>query len=196
MKKIMILMLVLMLAVVAALPVQARTHTFAVAWSLSLPTGNTYDFNRNLCWRGINVDYLHYYRPTLAWGVNVGYSIFVQNDDQTLYGENFAITSDRWTYINAVPIYLNAQKIWGEKRTGQIFAGMNAGTAWIEQKETVGLYSTKRSQWMLALAPEVGYNFSWDIWLDYASLRYNYFFEAGEMPAQSWLELRLGFRFD
>lgn len=196
MKKILVLGLVLMLLVLAAVPAQAGKHSFAVAWSLSLPTGNTYDFNRNLCWRGINVDYLYFYRPTLAWGVNAGYSIFVQNDGNTYYGENFAVTSDRWTYINAVPIFLNAQKIWGDKKKSQIFAGLNGGTAWIEQKITVGIHARKDSRWLFGLAPEVGYNFHPSIWLDYASLRYNYFFESGEMEAQSWLELRLGFRFD
>lgn len=196
MKKMMILVLAIMLAVVAALPVQARTHTFGAAWSFSVPTGNTHDFNQNVCWRGINVDYLHFYRPDLAWGVNAGYSVFVQNDGDTFFGENFAITGDRWAYINAVPVFLNAQKLFGKRKDGQFLLGLNAGTAWVEQKLTLGIYSTRNSRWLLGLAPEVGYNFAWNVWLDYATMRFNYFFESGDMPAQSWLELRFGFRFD
>lgn len=191
-----IAVLFLLLVMTLAVPAEAARNTFGVSWSLSVPTGDTRDFVENISWRGFNLEYKSFFRDDASWGFNGGYNVFSQEQDRTFQGENFAVTGLHWTYINTVPLYLSYHKYFGNKREGNLFVGMNAGTAWLEQRRTLGLYETKESNWHLGFAPEVGYNFPWDAFLGYASLRFNYLLEAGDVPSQTWLELRLGFGLD
>jgi hypothetical protein len=195
MKKINVLVL-LFVAVFTVQPVLAGNNTFGASWSLALPTGNTKDFTSPLSARGFNLEYQNFFRTDTAFGVNIGYNVFTEEQDQTFVGENFAVTGLRWHYINTVPIYASLHKFFGNNRDGRFFVGLNAGTAWLEQRMTLGLYEFKDSNWHLGLAPEVGYNFPWDSFLGYASLRFNHLFKAGDIENQGWFELRLGFGLD
>jgi len=197
MKNFRILLLVA-LVVLAASPASSQpgNSTVGLAWSLTMPTGDMKEFTDDFSLRGVNLEYRRFKRSDLAFGLNVGFNVFNDDKDNTFIGENFAVTGQRWTYINTVPIYASVFKFSGNKRDGRMFFGANAGTAWLEQRNTLGLYETVESNWHLALAPEIGYNFPWDDFLGYASVRYNYLFEAGEVPAQGWFELKLGFGLD
>lgn len=196
MKKIMILVLLVMSTVMTASLTQAGNNTFGVAWSLALPTGDTKDFTDSFSFRGANLQYRGFFRTDLAWGLNVSYNVFSKEYDNTYYGDNFAVTGERWTYINTVPIYLSGHKYFGNKRDGRFFLGMNGGAVWLEQRMTLGLYEQEESNWHLGLAPEIGYNFPWDSFLGFGSVRFNYLLEAGDVPSQSWFEFLLGFGLD
>ena len=196
MKKILILVLLGMSAALVALPVQAASRTYGIAWSLAAPTGNTKDLTKPISARGFNLEYRDFFRKDMAWGINLGYNVFVEEHDNTFYGDNFAVTGMRWSYINTVPIYLSCHKFFGNNRDGRVFVGLNMGTAWLEQRQTLGLYEVKDSNWHFGLAPEIGYNFPWDAFLGYGSIRFNYLNQAGDVPDQSWFELRLGFGLD
>jgi hypothetical protein len=192
----LLLGLVIMLAVSMTGTALAARNTIGVSWSLSVPTGDTRDFVKNVSWRGINLEYKGFFREDASWGFNAGYNVFAQDQDKTFVGENFAVTGNHHTYINTVPLYLSGHRYFGNRRDGRFFVGMNAGTAWLEQRRTLGLYEVKESNWHLGLAPEVGYNFPWNSFLGFASLRFNYLLEAGDVPSQSWFELKLGFGLD
>lgn len=197
MKNFRILLLVALFALLA-LPASAQhgNSSFGLAWSLSMPTGDMKDFCDDFSLRGFNLEYRRFQSTDLAFGINAGFNVFNEEQDDTFIGENFAVTGNRWTYINTVPIYASVFKFKGNKRDGRFFFGGNAGVAWLEQRHTLGLYETKEDNWHLAVAPEVGYNFPWNAFLGYASLRYNYLFEAGDVPSQGWIELKLGFGLD
>jgi len=198
MKNFRILLLVALIALAASPAAsQPGNSSFGLAWSLSLPTGDMKEFTDDFSLRGFNLEYRRFQRSDLAFGLNVGYNVFNEEQDDTFIGENFAVTGKQWTYINTVPIYASVFKFSSSnKRDGRFFFGGNAGTAWLEQRRTLGLYETKEDNWHLAVAPEVGYHFPWDAFLGYASVRYNYLFEAGEVPAQGWIEIKLGFGMD
>lgn len=196
MKKI-ILILVLLVATGTALPASAGNDSFGLAWGVSLPAGNTNDFISKVSFRGAVVEWRHNYRRDAAWGLNVGWNVFNKSANETLEWDNVAVTGNIYRYINAVPIYAGWYKSFGEdRRDKRMYLGLNAGTAWIERRADVGLYSFDESNWHFAVAPEVGLHLPWDSFLGYLALRYHYAFEAGTFGAEQWLELKVGFGFD
>ena len=156
----------------AALPptadVRADNNTFGIAWGVSVPAGDTRDFISRMSFRGSTVQF-----------------------------PNGAITGKRWHFINAVPIYAGWFKYFnGDKRSSRFYAGMNAGTAWIERRTEISLYALTDTNRHFAVAPEVGWQLPWDSFLGYVGARYHYAFKAGDTRAQQWFEFKIGFGLD
>ena len=183
----------LLLLLTLAPPAGAGQREFGVSWNIAMPLGDTADFTKNLSLRGITVDYHAFRSHTTSWGLNVGWTVFTENPDDTLVGDGYAITGQRWNYINAVPIYVSGFHYWGQKRQTSYFAGANLGAVWAEYRTTVGLYNFQDQAWHFAVAPEIGMRLPMSSFLGFISLRYHLLMKSGEIDTQSWLELRIGF---
>jgi hypothetical protein len=191
------LLLACLLVLLAAGPARADGSAFGLAWGVSLPTGDTGDYVSKVSFRGASVEYRHYYRPDATWGLNVGWNVFNERTDETLVLGDVAATGRIWRYVNAVPIYAQwATTFSTDRRASRFFAGLNAGTIWIERRTDMGLWRLDDKTWHPALAPEVGVHLPYDSILGFVSLRYHYAFKAGDAEAQQWLELRIGFSMD
>jgi len=167
------------------------------AWGISVPTGATKDFTSGVSFRGMSVEWRNFYMRDAAYGINVGWNVFNETDDSTVFFDNAAITGKRWHYINAIPIYGAWYKYFSDdKRSSRFYAGINAGTAWIEQRTEMSLYQLTEDNWHFAVAPEVGMNLPWDSFLGYVAARYHYAFKTGDMEAQQWIEFKIGFGLD
>jgi hypothetical protein len=196
MKRFFVLLgLLLILMPVSA--VRAGNSTFGIAWGISVPTGDTNDFISKVSFRGMSVEWRNFYMRDAAYGINVGWNVFNQTDDETMYFTNGAVTGKRWHYVNAIPIYGSWFKYFSDdRRSSRFYAGINAGTAWIERRTEMGMYQLTEDNWHFAVAPEVGWNLPWDSFLGYVGARYNYAFKAGDMEAQQWIEFKIGFGLD
>jgi len=177
---------------------QAQAQSsFGMSWSLTVPTGNTKDFNKSMSFRGFNFEYRDIQSTSWGWGINAGYNVFADDYTDTYNRDNFAITGLRSHYINTVPIYAAAYKYFGNSRkNGRWYVGLNGGTAWLEQRVTLGLYELKEDNWHLSVAPEVGYHLPWDSFIGHISARYVMVNSAGNTDTQSWFEFRIGFGLD
>jgi len=145
----------------------------------------------------MSVEWRNFYMRDAAYGINVGWNVFNETDDSTVFFDNAAITGKRWHYINAIPIYGAWYKYFSDdKRSSRFYAGINAGTAWIEQRTEMSLYQLTEDNWHFAVAPEVGMNLPWDSFLGYVAARYHYAFKTGDMEAQQWIEFKIGFGLD
>ena len=192
-----IVLLGLLLILQPASAVRADNSVFGIAWGLSVPTGDTNDFISNISFRGASAEWRNFYMRDAAYGINIGWNVFNDTDDSTVNFENAAVTGKRWSYINAVPVYGGWFKYFSDdKRSSRFFAGMNAGGAWIERRMDVGFVSIQEDNWHFAVAPEVGWQLPWDSFLGYVGARYHYAFKAGNMEAQQWLEIKIGFGLD
>jgi hypothetical protein len=192
------LFLVLLLLVVCSLSTsvaQARGDSFGMSWSSAIATGNTSDFVSGFQARGINVEYRKRVNSNYLWGLNVGYNVFAETGNSTVNMNHVQATGIWGKYVNTVPIYLAAFYEFGpyQARSGRFYVGMNAGTAWLEQRATLSSFALENDNWHMAVAPEIGYHLPWNSFVGHVSVRYNYVFEAGETEAQSWLEFRVGF---
>jgi len=190
-------MLGLLLILLSSGSALADNNAFGIAWGISVPTGDTHDFIPRMSFRGASAEWRNFYMRDSAYGFNVGWNVFNQSNDGTVYYENAAVTGKRWNYVNAVPVYASWFKYFNDdRRTSRLFVGMNAGGAWIERRTDVGLVSIKEDNWHFAVAPEIGWQLPWDSFLGYVSARYHYAFKAGNMEAQQWLEFKIGFGLD
>ena len=187
----------LLLILLPTAEVRADNSTFGIAWGISVPTGDTNDYISKVSFRGMSVEWRNFYMRDAAYGINVGWNVFNETNDETLFFTNGAITGKRWHYTNAIPIYAGWFKYFNDdRRSSRFYAGINAGTAWIERRTEMGMYQLTEDNWHLAVAPEVGINLPWDSFLGYVGVRYHYAFEAGDMEAQQWIEFKVGFGLD
>ncbi len=192
-----IVLLGLLLILLPVTAVRADNNTFGIAWGISIPTGDTGDFISKVSFRGASVEWRNFYLRDAAYGINVGWNVFNEEDDSTIQFNNGAVTGKHWSYINAVPVYGSWFKYFSDdKRSSRFFAGINAGGAWIERRTDIGLTRFEEDNWHFALAPEAGWILPWDSFLGYVSARYHYAFKAGNMEAQQWLEIKIGFGLD
>ncbi|HPF69945.1 MAG TPA: hypothetical protein PLQ13_04665 [Candidatus Krumholzibacteria bacterium] len=191
------IVLALLLALVAAAPAAHGQNAFGVCWTPALPLGDTDSFAPGLTGRGIGFDWRAFRSREFALGASFGWSVFHETTSGTFDNGTVAVTANRWNTINAAPIYVSAFR-YGQasRREPRWFAGLNAGTVWLERRTLVGLLEFKDTNWHLAVAPEVGVQLPWDAFLGYAALRWNVAFSAGDVDTQQWLELRLGFGLD
>ena len=197
MKKRIVMLLVLALPLLAAVPAAHAQSSFGVAWSLGLPLGDTDEFAPGLSARGVSLDYRRFRSRSFAVGASAGWNVFSEAWDGTYANDDIALTAKRWDSINAVPIYVSAFHYFGQDRRSQRwYAGLNAGTVYLERTVEIASYIFEDKTWHAALAPEVGVQLPWDAFAGYLALRYNVAFEAGGVPTQSWLDLRVGFGLD
>jgi len=193
MKKTLVLLVLLSLIAASA---QAQS-TFGAAWSLGIPTGNTSDFASGFSFRGVSLDWRNFRSRDVAIGASIGWNVFNEEESGTRDFGDVAVTGKNWNYVNAIPIYVNGYKYFGEdRRTTRFFAGLNAGTIWVERRTEFSLYALDDKNWHLAVAPEVGVQLPWSSFLGYAAVRYNVGFSSGEADTQSWIDIRLGFGLD
>jgi len=179
------------------MPATAAYDSFGLAYGVSLPLGDTGDYISNVSFRGASVAWRHYYKRDAAYGLNVGWNVFNKKSDTTLTWPDMAATGNLWQYVNAVPLYAGWFKSFStDRRSMRWYAGLNAGTAWIERRTDMGLLRREETNWHVALAPELGVHLPYDSFIGYLALRYHYAFSAGEAEAQQWLELKVGFGFD
>ncbi|MFT5316440.1 MAG: hypothetical protein ACI9UK_002286 [Candidatus Krumholzibacteriia bacterium] len=192
MKKIILLSLVVVLANVGT--ATAGKNSFGLAWNVSAPVGDTSDFTPGLHFRGASFYWQSFYTRDMAIGINASWNVFNDNNQGTFVGDDFAATGQSWRYQNLVPIYASWHKYWGNDRRGKrTFAGINAGTVYLERRLEYGIVQIDEDNWHMALAPELGMQMPWDSFLGWVSVRYNYAFSAGEADAQQWFEFRVGF---
>jgi len=185
------------LLTVAVVPAALAQSTFGAAWSLGIPTGDTKDFASGLSARGVSLEWRNFRSRDVALGASIGWNVFNEEESGTRQFGNVAVTGKNWNYVNAIPIYVNAYKYFGEdRRVTRFFAGLNAGTIWIERRFEYSVYAAEEQNWHLAVAPEVGVQLPWSSFLGYAAVRYNVGFSAGNVDTQSWFDIRLGFGLD
>ena len=196
MKRIFVL-LGLLLILLPGGAAQADNNTFGIAWGISVPFADTKDYTSKVSFRGLSAEWRNFYTRDMAYGINVGWNVFNEEDDSTVYVDNAAFTGKRWNYINAVPIYASWFKYFShDKRSKRVFAGLNAGTLYMERRTEVGFIGIDEDTWHFALAPEVGFQLPWDAFLGYISARYHYAFKGGDVEAQQYLEFKIGFGLD
>jgi hypothetical protein len=174
-------------------PAMAGKSVFGLTWNLSSPTGNTSDFLSDFSFRGMGFEYKTFRTPDVAFGLNVGWNVMVEEMDNTFEIDGFSVTGMRHHYVNTVPVFVSGYRYFGPQRGTRYYVAGHGGAAWLEQRMDLGLYSRSEDNWHLSFAPEIGVQMPYSSFLGSLSLRYNYMLKAGDMEAQSYLELRLGF---
>jgi hypothetical protein len=177
------------------LPLNAQEYLSTIKYATSLPLADTEDYIDSYSWKGFEVGTRSYLSRNSSFGFMVGWNVFDKRQNGTFMQDNVTITGTQIRYINAFPVMLNTHYYTGRKRGTRLFVGINAGTYYVEQRTSVGLFAVTDANWHLGVAPEIGLMIpAGDSHLDLTA-RYNYAFEAGGIGPVTYLGLNIGFTF-
>ena len=193
MKKIFILA-VLSVFTLSAFP---QNNLTALQYSMGFGTGDMHDYISPASFRGFTFDYRNLVQPNLGVGVDFGWNVFYDEMPDAVYEyKNLTYSGKQWRYSNhfpmlgAVDYYMNPST----QITG--FAGLGIGTMYTLQNTDMSTYTFEKDAWHFALRPEIGVIFkpSPGVGVMLAA-KYYYGFKAGDLPAQGYFTVNVGFVF-
>jgi hypothetical protein len=193
MKKI----LILFAFTVLSFPAFSQSTLFSFQYSMGFGAGNMKDYIKPASFRGFTIDYRNLVTENIGLGFDVGWNVFYDEmPDATYDFENVTYTGKQWRYSNEFPI-LGALDYYMTSM-GDIFpyAGLGVGTMYSLQNTDMGTYTFEKDAWHFALRPEIG------VIMDMGGgsgfnlcTKYYYGFKAGDLPAQGYFTINVGFVF-
>jgi len=159
MKKLIIIALILF-----GISPFADAQLLNLNYQISVPIGKMKNFTDKASFRGMDLEYHHFFNEHFSLGGMIGWNVFYHHlnhhtDDFKFTGDDdiYAITGDQYRYINTVPIMAVPRYYFTDNTTSvRPYAGLGIGTRWTEKRLEVGQYSYTLSRWQFSFAPEVG----------------------------------------
>ena len=191
MKKIFI---ILLSAVALSSSGQSLT---ALQYSIGFGTGDLGDFVSPASFRGFTIDYRKLVNPNIGVGFEVGWNVFYEEKAYDTYTVGtVSYSGKQYRYNNQFPMLFAADYYLKPGEDINPFAGLGIGTMYSLRNTDMGQYTVEEDAWNFALRPEIGVLFAAnpDMSLSVTG-KYYYGFEAGDLPAQSYFALSLGFVF-
>ncbi len=191
MKKIFILLFSVM-----ALTSSAQSIT-AIQYSMGFGTGDLGDFIGKPSFRGFTIDYRKLVQPNIGVGFELGWNVFYEENSFDTYTQgNLSLSGKQYRYNNQFPILFAADYYLKPGEQMNPFVGLGLGTMYSLRNTDMGQYTLEEDAWNFALRPEVGVLFEANPNMSLAITgKYYYGFEAGDLPAQSYFALAVGFVF-
>jgi hypothetical protein len=189
MKKIMFIFLCL-------LSTQAFTQSItALQYSIGFGTGDLGSYIGKTSFRGVSFDYRKLIKPNVGVGIELGWNTFYEGQSgQSYTRDNTTYSGNQYRYNNQFPMLFAVD--WYSDPEGKLqpFFGLGIGTMYSMRDTDMNLYTLKQDAWHFTLRPELGamIEVSPDVNLMVTG-KYNYGFEAGDLPAQSYFTLNFGF---
>ncbi len=194
MKKIFII------AVLAGLSLAAfpQRSFFSFEYSMGFGAGNVHDYISQASFRGFTIDYRSMIQPNIGLGVDVGWNVFYQEMPDGVYEYNSKLTysGKQWRYQNHFPVLGAADYYFKPDADIVPYAGFGMGTMYSMQNTDMSVYSFQRDAWHFAIRPEVGAIFKMGQGVHFNLVgKYYYGLKAGDLPAQGYFTVNVGFVF-
>jgi len=191
MKKIL-----LILFVVVTFPTFSQNIT-SVQYSMGFGAGDLATFIGKPSFRGFTLDYRKMVQPNVGVGVDIGWNVFYSEKANDVYTVgNLSYSGKQWRYNNEIPLLVAVDyyKSPGEKINP--FAGIGIGTMYSTRRTDMGQYTLTEDAWQFALRPEIGVLIKSNPEFGFSVTgKYYYGFKGGDLPAQGYFALALGFVF-
>ena len=193
MKKIFIIAVI---SVFAATAFSQSGYT-SLQYSIGFGTGDMKDFIGQTSFRGFTIDYRHMSRSNLGIGVDIGWNVFYQEMPDAVYQyKDITYSGKQWRYSNQFPILFAMDYFHETGGNFTPYAGLGLGTMYSLQNTDMSVYTFEKDAWHFALRPELGILINASPGLDFTiAAKYYYGFKAGDLPAQGYFALNLGFVF-
>ncbi len=190
MKYLTIIMLIFAMGITA----HAQNNFFGMSYNVAFPTGNTADYIEGTQWRGMGMEGRWFLSRNTSMGFAWDWNVLHDVVSGTSEISNGAVTGTQVRTINAMPFLLTGHYYLQGASWMKGFAGLGVGTYFTKRNMNLGVFTAEESEWMFGLAPEIGVMIPFDMGF-FLSLkfRYNYAFEAGDIPAQSFYGISIGF---
>jgi hypothetical protein len=180
-----------------ALPVSAQNGGFVLSYPISFPMGNMHDYIEEVSFRGISMEFIKMAKPGLAIGLETGWHVFYQREDEKEYKQGTStLTGIQYRYTNAVPILIEAKYYRTGDSKATPYGGLGLGVLYVNRSTDIGLYRIVQEAWQFCLRPEIGVAFKGQSGVSpFIGAKYYAAFNTSDMDGQSFLTLNIGFVF-
>jgi outer membrane protein len=193
MKKIFIITIFSVIAISAF----SQGNLTALQYSMGFGTGDMHDFISAVSFRGFTIDYRHLVQPNVGVGFDLSWNVFYDELPDDVYESgNVTISGKQWRYSNHFPMLVAADYYYQPGSTVSGFAGLGLGTMYSLQNTDMGTYTLERDAWHFVLRPEIGVLLKAAPGVGFTvNTKYYYGFKAGDLPAQGFVTINVGFVF-
>lgn len=193
MKKIFILAILSVFAFSA----YSQMKLTSFQYSIGFGAGNMHDYISAASFRGFTFDYRTEVKSNMAVGLDLGWNVFYDEMPDAVYEyKNITYAGKQWRYSNHFPI-LAAVDYYVVKE-GRIipYAGFGMGTMYSLQNTDMGTWTFEKDAWHFAIRPEIGLLYETAPGTGFNIVgKYYYGLKAGDLPAQGYFTLNVGFVF-
>ncbi len=177
-----------------------QAYIAGMNYQMSVPLGDAKDFVGKTSFVGFGFEGRKFLKPNFSLGFSLQWNSFREEVRgkgfpavPEPYGEA-GIAVDHNREIKAYPILVTAHYYPGKSETFLPYVGVGLGTMRAHWSAETPLDTFTLDEWLLGLVPEIGFiaKVGEDIGF-MANLKYNYGFKSGDMPAQSYMTLSVGF---
>jgi len=174
-----------------------RDYTGVLTYGISIPTADTKEWISDASFRGFGFHGRRMISDNTSWGVSWDWSTFNMPTDGTIQIDNGAVTGHQHRIMYSMPILVNYHYYFKDAKVSSDetipFVGIGAGTYWIKQVLEIGVIAIEDSNWHFGISPDFGVKIPVSFYSDLVvGARYNYAFESGNTPSQSYWTLYLG----
>ena len=164
-------------------------------YMVGFPMGDTKNFIGKPSFLGVDLD-MTMTKPTKDSEVSLvlGWQRFKEELTNATYtADTLTVTADQSRSLTHLPFVIKYRHYPGGSATTKWFVGGGAGATYVERLLYVGSFNFSQYGWQFLLRPEAGliYSFSKTMEIE-TSLRYDYGFKTGGLPALSILSLGVG----
>ena len=130
-------------------------------------------------------------------GVDIGWNVFYDEIPAAEYtNKKLTYYGKQWRYSNHFPMLVAADYYVNPSEMIVPFVGLGVGTMYSLQNTDMGQYTFEKTAWHFVLRPEVGVIFNAASGVGFKiSSKYYYGFKAGDLPAQGYATINVGFVF-
>ena len=164
----------LVAAVASPLSAQHR-YLSALEYSVAVPLGDTQNFMGGTSWSGAMWEGRWMDHPHTSIGAVLGFNEFYHRQSGTFDFPHGAATGDQYRHLLTIPILFTGHWYFDSNYDDpRWYIGGGAGFQYTEQLFQYGIDQRRRTNWNVALVPEVGLAFSaWYATGGIISLRYH-----------------------
>ena len=193
MKKIFIIIIFSVIAISAF----SQTSLTALQYSMGFGAGEMHDYISKASFRGFTIDYRHLVQSNVGVGFDLSWNVFYDELPDDVYEKgNLTLSGKQWRYSNHFPVLVAADYYYEPSSTVFGFAGLGIGTMYSLQNTDMGTYTFERDAWHFVLRPEIGVLLEAAPGVGFTlNTKYYYGFKAGDLPAQGFFTLNVGFVF-
>lgn len=195
MKKIFFVLLVT--GMITATQLNAQDNFFSIQYSVGFGNGDMKDFIEKTSWRGVSFEFRNFVTPNVGLGIESGMNTFYEKKDYATYTQGTrSLSGVQYRYINTVPILAAADYYFQPGQKVNPFLGLGIGTIYNRRDLDMGLYTIEDEAWQFALRPELGVLVNVSEGLDLMlAAKYYAGFKSGDMEAQNYFTINVGFNF-
>jgi len=152
-------------------------------YSTVFQTGKTADYLSSPGWVGLSINYTQMFNRNVGAGITVAWNVAAKEEVNVLQEfSNGAVYGTQARYLNYFPLLANVTYFFHNKANKVTpYLRLNAGTYYIAQRLTLGVYEMYNENWHFGVAPEFGMNFNLQNGLALTlNGKFNYAMDSGE----------------